>query len=259
MKLKLLITALIFVVMSQYVAAEEGKGFVAGRAMLPSGKPMKHALVLCYLKQNGPPPLPERYWRVPDAVMPIDPDGKFMVELIEGDYYVGVIGRKTAKLVPGPPVEGDLLILLKDKSGQPKTITVTGGKTTQTGTHKGSVYHKYAKNNNKTTSIEGVIKHSDGTPVDGAFVFAFYSPERGSRPIYASDKSDKSGKYVLRVDGDGVFYLKVRDTYGGGKPQEGQIKGAFGGEELAPLAVTAGNTLKGIDIIADHMNRPGGN
>jgi hypothetical protein len=259
MKLKLILIALIFVVMNQYAFAENGKGFITGRALLPSGKPMKHALVLCYLKQNGPAPLPERYWRVPDAAVPVDSNGKFSVELIEGEYYVGVIGRKSSELVPGPPVEGDILILLKHKSGQPKIFTVADGKTIDTGTQKGSVYRKSGKKNVTLTTIEGMVLSTDGLPVSGVFVFAFNSPARGSRPVFASEKTGKSGKFLLRVDGDGTFYLKVRDTYGGGKPQAGHLKGSFGGEEPAPVSIASGDTLSGINIVVQAINRPDGN
>jgi hypothetical protein len=258
MKLKWLIIAIIFLVTSQYVCAEDGKGVIKGRALMSSGKPMQYGLVLCYLKQNGPAPLPERYWRVPDAVIPVESTGKFSVELIEGQYYVGVIGRKSSKLVPGPPIEGDSLILLKDKKGKPEIITVTAGKTIDTGTRKGSIYKKSVKKNNKITAIEGVIKHADGTPVSGAFVFAFHSPERASKPVFASEKTDNTGKYFLRVE-DGTFYLKVRDVYGGGRPQTGEIKGVYGGDEPVPVSVKVGSILKDIDIGVQQIQRPEGN
>ena len=258
MTLKLLTATLIFIVTAQYASAEEGKGFIKGRALLPSGKPMQNALVLCYLKQNGPPPLPERYWRVPDAVVPVEADGKYTVELSEGEYYVGLIGRKSAELVPGPPLEGDILILLKDKSEEPEIIKVSAGITVDTGVQKGSIYRKSARKNIKSTTVEGSVKLPDGKPVSGAFVFAFHSPERGSRPVFASDKTDRSGKYVLRVDGDGVFYLKARDIYGGGKPQPGQLHGIYGGDEAAPVATKTGSKLKGIDIVVDQIDRPAG-
>jgi len=258
MTLKLLTATLIFVLTAQYASAEEGKGFIKGRALLPSGKPMQNALVLCYQKQNGSPPLPERYWRVPDSVVPVEADGKYTVELTEGEYYLGLIGRKSAELVPGPPLEGDILILLKNKSGEPEVIKVSAGITIDTGTQKGSVYRRSALNTVKPTTVEGTVKLPDGKPVPGAFVFAFHSPERGSRPVFASDKTDRSGKYVLRVDGDGVFYLKARDIYGGGKPQPGQLHGVYGGEEAAQVTTIKGNKLKGIDIVVNQTDRPAG-
>lgn len=258
MKLIVLIIALLFAAGAQDVYAENGKGFVTGRAALPSGKPMKQALAMFYMKQNGPAPLPERYWRVPDAVIPVDAKGKFTAELLEGEYYVGVIGRQSAKLVPGPPVDGDFLILVSEKGGHPKTVRVSDGKTTNVGTHKGSVYRKRIRENIKITSLEGKISSIEGTPVSGAFVFAFHSSERGSRPVFSSDKTDGNGNYVLRVDGEGPFYLKVRDSYGGGKPQPGERIGTFGGDNPIPVKSIIGSSLKEIDIIVQPVQRPGG-
>jgi hypothetical protein len=259
MKRIYVIIFLVLAALTSNVNAENaGKGFVSGRAVLTSGKAIQHAVVLFYVKQNGPPPLPERYWRVPDAAVPADPDGKFSAELQEGDYYVGAIGRVSSLLTPGPPLEGDVLVLLKDKSGNPKVITVIDGKTINIGTQKGFPYRKSVRKN-KITTIEGLVTMLDGTPVPGAFVFAFLSPERGSHPVFASEKTDKLGKYVLRVDGDGIFYLKARDTYGGGKPQNGQLIGTFGGDEPASVTVKIGSSQKRIDIKVNQIQRPEGN
>lgn len=258
MKFKLVVTALIFVVMSRYACAEGGKGFVTGRVLLPSGKPMKNALVLFYVRQNGPPPFPERYWRVPDIEAPVGPEGKFSVELIEGEYYVGAIGRESSKIVPEPPAEGDILMLVKDKHGQPKVVTISEGKTINVGNQKGFIYHKSGLKNNNLTTIEGTISGTDGTPAPNLFVFAFQSPERGRRPLFVSDRTNKSGKYVLKVDGVGPFYLRVRDTYGGGRPQSNQLMGAFGGDEPAPVSAITDNKLKGIDITVQPVQRPDG-
>jgi hypothetical protein len=90
-------------------------------------------------------------------------------------------------------------------------------------------------------------------------VFAFHSPERGVRPVFASEQTDAFGKYVLRVDGKGTFYLKARDTYGGGRPLNGQLMGSFGGDEPAPVSILTGNRLKGIDITVQEIQRAGGN
>ena len=230
-------------------AEESGTGFVRGRAVLASGKPMQHAVVLFYVRQNGPPPLPERYWRVPESVFPVGTDGTFTAELQEGEYYVGAIGRESSQLVPGPPGEGDLLALARNKSGKPVVVTVAAGKPVENVVLKGYPYRSSgSKKNDKTTTIEGTVLLKDGAPASGIFVFAFLSPERGSKPVFASGKTDKSGKYRLRVDGDGTFYVKARETYGGGKPQNGQLVGVYGDDEPASVTVKAGNRVTGINV-----------
>jgi hypothetical protein len=219
---------------------------------------MKNALAMFYLKQNGPAPLPERYWRVPDAMVAVSSNGMFTAELEPGEYYVGVVGRQSSKIVPGPPMDGDFLILVKDKNGNPKIISLDVGETIKVGTQKGSVFKTRDRNKINITDVEGRITRLDGTPVSGAYVFAFHSPERGTRPIFVSDKSGKNGSYVLRVDGDGPYYLKVRESYGGGKPNTGELMGTFGGDEQLPIVTKTGSTLKGIDIIVQPVERPGG-
>lgn len=246
--------------MSQSVySGGDGTGKVTGRVTLPSGKAMKHALAMFYLKQNGPPPLPERYWRVPDAVIPVEADGTFSVDLIEGEYYVGVMGRESSKLVPGPPAVGDYLMLVNDREGRPKLFSVVEGKTVNVGNQKSRIYRKTAPAKSRLTTVEGTVRFADGSPVPGAFVFAFHSPERRSKPVFASEKTGKSGRYVLRVDGAGPFYLKVRDVYGGGKPRQGQLIGTYGGEQAAAVTVDSGSSLKEIDIIVEQIQRSDGN
>lgn len=259
MKLKLILMIIICILMNSFTYAEEHepKGFISGKVLLPSGKPMKHAGILFYAKQNGPPPNPERYWRVPDSMVLSGSDGKFTVDLLEGEYYVGAIGRESSVLVPGPPEEGDILVLAKEKNGNPKIFPVSNGKTVRLGTQRGLPYHKTVKkDNNKTTTIEGIITKQDGTPASGFFVFAFLSAERGSHPVFASEKTDNRGKYVLRLDGEGTYYLKARDTYGGGKPRIGQFIGEFGGDIPVPVSIDTGRKLSGIDIIVNKIQRP---
>lgn len=237
-----------------------GKGQVSGRALLISGKPMLHAMVMFYVKENGPAPSPERYWRVPEIVIPAGPDGAFTAELQAGDYYVGAIGRESSQLIPGPPVAGDYLALVRDKSGKPVVVSVVAGKTIECGVLKGAPYHALRqKNNIKTTTIEGVVTLKDGAAVPGAFVFAFHSPERGSKPVFASEKTDKKGRYRLRVDGDGTFYVKARETYGGGKPQNGELVGMYGENDPDPVTAASGKRVTGINVKLLPIERPDDN
>jgi hypothetical protein len=229
-------------------------GIIRGRVLLSSKKPMQDALALFYAQENGPPPFPERYWRVPDAVVPVDSDGRFSAELEEGMYFVGAIGKESRKLVPGPPVEGDLLVFVKNRNGKPKVFSVKDGNKINIGTHVGLPYRRTRRDTNyKPTSIEGTVSKADGTPVSGAYVFAFRSSERGSKPVFASERADRNGKYFLRLSGEGTFYLRARDTYGGGKPQSGQVMGIYGGEEPAPVSVSTGGRLQGIDISVEQF------
>ena len=91
-----------------------------------------------------------------------------------------------------------------------------------------------------------------GKPVEGILVLAFDSPIIEARPLFVSDKTDKDGKYRLRVSYDGgKYYLRLRDDYGGGPLRQGEFKGVYGDTEPAVgLVVKPGQRIKDIDIRA---------
>ncbi len=78
------------------------------------------------------------------------------------------------------------------------------------------------------TAIKGVVLDEKGKPVPDVYVFAFLKDARTKRPLYISEKTDKNGRFLLRVGGEGIYYLKVRDFIDRGKPKEDSIIGIFG-------------------------------
>jgi hypothetical protein len=244
-------TACLFLIAAAGASAQEvGKGKITGRLMLEDGRPMSGGSVFFFNDATGPRPSEERYWRVPDAVAAIGDGGRFSMELLPGKYYLGAMKRISAEKNVGPPGEGDYFLKGQDAKGNPKAFFVKKGETTDIGTiAKGAPFKReVVKYGEGITSIEGVVRGPDGKPVEGAAVFGYKKPAARGKPLFASDKTGKDGKYILRVDEGGTYYLKVRDVFGGGPPVGGAIVGGYWQEGPVEAFAKTGEATKGIDI-----------
>jgi hypothetical protein len=231
-------------------SAEEGVvGHLTGKWISPKIGPMSGGVALVFKEASGPPPVPERYWRVPDYIGVIDANGSFSLELEEGNYYLGTVKRFKGSEMIGPPYEGDYYFFSKNERGVAKLYKVYSGKSTSAGTIKTvkSFKRVLAKEAEGLTTIEGSVA-VEGTPVANVLVFAYLNSDMNGRPLFVSDKTGSDGKFTLRVDKGGDYYLKVRDTYGGGEPGVGAVMGFYGKESPLPVKVQSGTTQKGITI-----------
>lgn len=234
---------------SEREAANDIKtGTVTGRIMIKGAGPMAGGQVMFYDSSAGPPPLPDKYERIPDISRDTDADGRFKVELPPGKYYMGAIKRLSGERI-GPPQEGDYVFRNVDEKGNSKEYLIKGGGLIDIGTISEAVPLK-AKDFSKrvvTTAIEGVIIDMDGKPVDDTVVTAFVKPSMSGKPLFISDKTDKDGKYILRLT-EGKYYLRVRNSFTSGPPVPGQIVGYYGDGTPAPVTVKEGEIKKGIDF-----------
>ena len=85
-------------------------------------------------------------------------------------------------------------------------------------------------------------------------VFAFPSPMMFGRPLFVSERSDKDGKYLLRLYGGGKYYISSRTNYGGGPPTAEQTMGVYAKGQ--PLTLETGEVKKGIDITVATIGAP---
>ena len=234
-------------------AAEEmNPGTITGRFLQKGGTPMADALVMLFNEANGPPPAPEKYWRVPDEIVMTDQDGRFTATLPPGNYYVGGLKHRVGAEV-SPPRDGDLIVTSSEANGAPRIHPVKMGMNTDMGTvATGAPYRQAtAQKSGGGTAIAGKTVGSDGKPVAGLYVFAFRSPSMVGKPIFVSDRTGTDGQFLLRIwEGGGTFYLKARSTYGGGPPNAGDLMGGYGGDKAVPVPVKPGETVKGITITA---------
>jgi hypothetical protein len=251
MKRLAILTACLFLIAVALVSAQEvGKGKIVGKLMTQDGKPMSGGSVFFFNDATGPPPSQEKYWRIPDALALIDEEGRFSMELPPGKYYMGAMKRISSEKNIGPPEEGDYFLKGQGSKGKPKAYIVKKGEITDVGTIAEAVPFKreVVRYGDGITSIEGVVRDPDGKPVEGAAVFAYKKQAARGKPLFASDKTGKDGKYILRVDQGGKYYLRVRDIFGGGPPVGGEIVGKYWQERSMEVSAKTGEATKGFDI-----------
>jgi hypothetical protein len=229
--------------------AEESKtGSLSGTVMIREGVPMTNGVVFIFNSASGPVPSSDKYWRVPDEIVKTDAAGKFVAKLADGTYYIGAIQRKSGDDI-GPPNEGDLFLPFHGERS-PRPHVVSNGSTTDLGTITGALPFKKSsiRTRDGITAIEGKVIDSSGKPVQNAFVFAFLTPTMVGKPLFISERTGKDGKYILRVHQGGDYFLKIRNTYGGGAMKAGEIMGSYGQEKPLAIKAKTGEIAKGINI-----------
>jgi hypothetical protein len=236
------------------VAEEQVSGEISGAWITPKEGPIIEAMVYAFNAASGPPPLPEQYWRVPFDIGFTDVKGNFSMKVAVGTYYLGTL-KKAAGNKPGPPEDGDLFFFSRDEKGVPKKYTVSSGNPLDVGVFRESAQFKVpaVKITDGITAITGIVKEPDGAPVAGVMVFAYHEPEMTGRPLFVSFRTGKDGKYLLQLSEKGVYYLKSRNFYGGGRPSSGDIFGKYGGETPIPVNVNNKAVTKGIDITVERF------
>jgi len=220
-------------------------GNLTGQFMISTGTPMSGAVVYFYNLATGPAPSRDRYWRVPDHVKELDKDGRFTIQLVAGNYFVGAVKRHGAAKI-GPPQAGDLFLLSLDDKGKSRKITVKSGETVDMGVISGTQQPAESSASEAVTAIAGTVLDSEGKPVEGALVFAFTTPTVVGKPLFVSERSGKDGSFLLRVHEGGTFFLKLRNTFGGGPPLAGAVQDGNREEPLYPASVKTGETARGI-------------
>ena len=230
-------------------AGEVETGTVTGILKIKQGGPMAGGTVFFFKESTGPAPSIDRYWRIPDETATIDSEGKFTANLVAGTYYFGAIKRASGSEF-GPPREGDYFLSVTDGKGKPRKFVVKSGGTVNVGTIADAVPHKQSnvKDQQGITAIEGAVTDLDGKPVEGIIVFAFTMPGMVGKPLFVSDRTGNDGKYVLRLQSGGTYYLRAREVYGGGAPKTGEFMGGLGKGEAAKVVVKTGETIAGIDL-----------
>ncbi len=240
---------------SAAIADENISGHLSGAWIPQNIGPVSGGVIYAFDANAGPPPQRDRSRRVPDAIAVTDDKGKFSLELAEGTYYLST-RKRYAGNTPGPPQDGDLYGLSRDKTGKPITYTVKRGKTNDIGIlRRASVYKSRTRTMSANTaatagmaSITGTLKALDGTPLAGAVVQVYANQGVTGRPIYVSHKTGKDGKYRVQVNEEGTYFVTARAGYGGGRPQAGDLYGIYGGDAAQPITVKKQSETKGIDI-----------
>lgn len=229
-------------------ARDKKTGAITGRVMIKGAGPLAGGFVMLYDAKAGPPPMPEKYDRIPDISQVIDSDGRFRVELPPGKYYLGAVRRLSGERI-GTLQTGDYIFRSLDEKGRPKEYLVKADTVIDAGAHLEAIPlpPRDASSHIATTAIEGIVVDMEGNPVGDAVVLAFVNQSFKGKPLFSSDKTGKDGKYTLRVS-QGTYYLRVRNSFTVGPPEPGQIVGYFGEGTPIPVDVKDGEIKKGINF-----------
>jgi hypothetical protein len=244
---------------STVIASENVSGRITGAWIPHNIGPISGGVIYAFNTNSGPPPRRERFLRAPDALATTNAEGKFSLELAEGTYYLST-RKKSDGNAPGPPQDGDLYGHIYDEKGELIKFTVKRGMTTDIGIlRQASVFKSRATNISAgMTAITGMVTAPDGSPLADAVVQVYDNQEIKGKPLYVSQKTGKDGKYIVQVGQEGTYFVTIRAGYGGGRPQDGDLMGIYGGEKAKPVLVKKQSVTKGIDIQAGQFvdNRP---
>ncbi len=247
---------LILLCSSTVMADENNTGRISGAWIPHKMAPISGGLIYAFDTNSGPPPQRARTRRVPEALAVTDNKGKFSLELAEGTYYLSTL-KKNGEATPGPPQEGDLYGLSRDKKGNLIIYTVKRGKTTHIGIlRRATVYRSHdtktvysdTASSDNVTGISGTLKKFDNTPMADAVVQVYDNQDLMGKPIYVSHKTGKDGKYRVNGIQEGTYFITVRAEYGTGRPKSGDTYGIYGGDSAQPVIVKDQHVSKDIDI-----------
>jgi len=174
-------------------------------------------MVSFFNKSYGPKPNPEYFMRIPDYVFELKPDGSFQGEILRGEYLIGVNFNDTGKRKPLNV--GDYYHILKETFRFQEKVNDIGVI---------KISPVKLETFKVKTAIKGVVLDEKGKPVPDVYVFAFLKEQKTKRPLFISEKTDKEGRFLLRLGGEGIYYLKVRDLIDRGKPKKDSIIGIYG-------------------------------
>ena len=218
----------------------------AGGVVSVNGVPAPDVHVSAYLKPDGG--FRDMGFA---ASSPTGSDGRFLLELPPGKYYL--LARKRAGGgVAGPLRKGDLFGYFP---GNP--VTITQGKVTRVALPATSLKLRnapaWSAGYSAPASIEGRIVDKAGRPVQGVYAALYDNPDLLNRPVFLSDSTGADGKYRLPVPVPGRYFLGARSGYGG-SPAAGDHYGRYEGNAEHAVTIRYGDDLKGIDLVVAPLN-----
>lgn len=240
--------------------ADKGMGVITGQVISKDKIPLVNGTVVLYNKAVGPPPSLEDYLKIPNSMGSTDNSGKFSIKVLEGTYYLAALKWAFESKDVGPPKHGDPLYLLRDEKGNFKEVSIKAGSVVDIGIIRQT--GNFDKNKERfgkgITAVEGFVIDTEGKPVEGAIVMAAVD----NKLLFASYKTGKDGKFLVRTNDGGTYYLKVTNRYGGGRPAEGeQLLVPEEGVEDTPVLLKKGQRVKAPKlkvkkiIMTDQMNK----
>lgn len=197
-------------------------------------KPVGNALISFFDDKNGLPPLEKLGGRIPEFLGRTDAEGKFKAKLVAGQYYMGILLREDSSVF-GPPKEGEVYYFADDGQGRLRKLAIEDFKQIDVGRIDSSLPEAFPEKEDYFT-VEGTVHQEEGgKPLEGAIVLGKTTPTM-RRPQYFSERTDKNGKFSLKLPPDRTFYLVARTDITGTKPKEGEAIGKYGADSFTELS-----------------------
>jgi parallel beta-helix repeat protein len=178
-----------------------------------------------------------------------DEQGRFVVEVPPGDYYLVATRRADGQL--GPLRVGDLFGFA---AGNP--LHLEGGKKTVVAldlVEKLRSPRDAAPEVGQPADLRGVIRDEGGAPLAGVYAFAFTEPYPvGTIPPFRSRPTAADGAFVLPLAGPGTYYVGARSGHGG-PPLPGEWHSFHGDAQMRKIEMGEDGAPVPIDIGARRM------
>lgn len=230
-------------------------GTLAGQFRKNSKTPLAGGRLFIYNKAMGTPSA-DRYVRVPDQIAELDTEGNFLLQLPAGTYYLSAINAPAGTPM-GPPPEGELVYYRINTRKEIQPFNVRNGEKTDVGVI--SSPHPYkrghqGREDTGATVIKGAVIDENGAPVEGAVILAHLRPGIQDMAAYVSERTAKDGKFVLRVNDGGTYYLRARSEYHGGVPNAGEFVNFSDPKDQVVISLKKGE--KFTDVIVKVKRQP---
>lgn len=184
------------------------------------------------------------------ASAPTGEDGRFLLDLPPGDYYL-VARKRAGGGIAGPLRKGDSFGYFP---GNP--VSVLPGRFTRVTVPATRLRLRnvpsYSSEYAAAASLEGRILDRRGKPVRGVYAALYDNPDLLNRPVFLSEVTKEDGRYRLPVPVPGRYFLGARTGYGG-SPAPGDLYGRYEGNPEHAVTVRTGDRLTGIDIVVHEV------
>lgn len=173
---------------------------------------------------------------------PTDEQGRYLVDLPPGTYYVvarkRLTGDPTGPLSPGDFYSEHQRILTEVVSGKLSLVNLP-----VVVMKSPMFFKKIAMKQDGETGIRGRLVDRQGKPVPGGFAMAYTDADMKRLPDFASTLTDAEGRFTIYMPNGGTFYLAAR-IHVWDMPQTGEPYGML----EAPVIVENGKFAEGIQL-----------
>lgn len=220
-------------------AQEVGAATITGRMLMKDGTPISGGVVIIYDLQNGSPPAPEKYYfRPPDYGRDINNDGSFHMVLPQGTYNIGAIKRQDGRR--GPPGEGDLFFILKDKDLKLLPVEIPAKGLIELGDiAAGKIHRPVSDPLIPLAIVSGTVRDKQGKPVIDVTVAAVPVHQRIKNALYFSQDTGREGTFKLKLPSGRIYILGIWEGESADEARKIFTK---------KIQVDSGGSMKGVDL-----------